>query len=537
MNKKIKCLFMLSLLISLPLVVGYAKKAQQNLLLTPELNATLEGICVDDLYAHILYLASDELQGRPTPSIYCDIAGRYIEDEFWEYNLKPRGGNGTFQQFYTINIYPDNSENLKISYSFGDFEWKLNADEVYPFLRALAGTSINAEGEIAFVGYGITAPERGWDDYENLDVRGKIVLIMDGAPWQVNNDDEIAYDKSWGKIVNAAQRGAVGFIYGAYLPQNQQRQTAAFLKILSNGYLLQRNSLHPQIHLYIPGIFIPVSAAQQIVNAVNNGNVSSLLNVSNEDRRSLDVISSGLKFSLTLDAEPQQAQTFNVVGLLKGSDPLLANEYIALTAHYDHIGVGTAVNGDSIYNGADDNASGTAGVLELAEAFSSLPKTLRPRRSILFILLSGEERGLFGSSHFAENPTVPINRIKADINLDMIGRYTGKGLEVIAPGSDWLSSTMILNARNYGLKALPDQHPESRLLYRSDCFPFTYCNIPAALCFTGIHDDYHQPSDEIDKINFIDMEKIVRAVFLTAIEVANRDKIPAFKPPAYFFRP
>jgi hypothetical protein len=537
MNKKAKYIFMLSLLISLPLVVGYGKKAQQNLLLTPELNATLEGICVDDLYAHILYLASDELQGRPTPSIYCDIAGRYIEDEFWEYNLKPSGGNGTFPQFYTVNIYPDNSENLKISYSFGDFEWNLNADEIYPYLRALAGTSINAEGEIAFVGYGITAPERGWDDYENLDVRGKIVLIMDGAPWQVNNDDEIAYDKSWGKIVNAAQRGAVGFIYGAYLPQNQQRQTAAFLKILSDGYLLQRRSLNPQIYLYIPGIFIPLSAAQQIVNAANNGKVSSLLNVSNEDRRSSDLILSGLKFSLTLDAEPQQAQTFNVVGLLKGSDPLLANEYIAITAHYDHIGVGTAVNGDSIYNGADDNASGTAGVLELAEAFSSLPKTLRPRRSILFILLSGEERGLFGSSHFAENPTVPINRIKADINLDMIGRYTGKGLEVIAPGSDWLGSAMILNARNYGLKALPDQHPESRLLYRSDCFPFTYCNIPAALCFTGIHDDYHQPSDEIDKINFIDMEKIVRAVFLTAIEVANREKIPTFKPPAYFVRP
>ncbi len=537
MKQKIKFVFMLSLLFSLILVVGYSKKTQPSFLVTPEIDETLEGICLDDLYSHILYLASDELQGRPTPSIYCDIAGRYIEDEFWEYSLRPGGGNGTFQQFYTINIYPNNAENLKVSYSFGDFEWKLNADEIYPFLHATAGTSINAQGTIVFVGYGITAPERGRDDYENLDVRGKIVLIMDGAPWPINEDDLIAYDKSWQKIVNAAQRGAVGFIYGAYSPRSQQRRSAAFLKNLTNGYLLQRRSLNPRIVHYIPGIFIPMTVARQIANSANNGTMSSFLSVSSEERKSLEILSGGLKFSLTLEVEPQQAQTFNVIGVLRGSDPQLANEYISITAHYDHVGVGTPVHGDSIYNGADDNASGTAGVLELAEAFSSLPNALRPRRSILFLLVSGEERGLFGSCHFAENPTVLTNRIKANINLDMIGRYSGDGLEVIAPGSNWLSNAMIRNAQSYGLKAHPDRHPEARLIYRSDSFPFAYCNVPAAHCFTGIHDDYHQPSDEIDKINFADMEKIVRAVFLTALEIANREKIPPFNPPAYFKRP
>lgn len=522
------------LLLSLAWFFGYSQKAQESSLLNPELQKALEGICIDDLFSHILFLASDELQGRPTPSVHLDIAGRYIEEEFFEYNLIPGGGNNSFEQFYTINIYPDQREKLSASFSFAGLEWTLSKEEIYPVLSGLAGTSIDAEGNVVFAGYGITAPERGWDDYQNLDVRGKVVLVVEGAPWEVDYNDLSNYDKFGGKRKSATQRGAVGFIYGTSFRSRQEHRHSAFEKTFTNGYLLQRKSLNPRIYSGIPSILTSIKVASQIAKNANDGNLNTLMDLMDTEKKSLNTLLEGLRFSLKLDAEPREERAFNVIGILKGSDPKLANEYIAITAHYDHIGVGNPVDGDSIYNGADDNASGTAGVLELAEAFSSLPEAFHPRRSILFMLVSGEEVGLFGSCHFAENPTVPIKRIKANINLDMIGRCPEKGVEIIAPGSNWLSKMMITNAQSLGLKALPEQHPEMRLIFYSDQYPFAYRKIPVLFCFTGLHSDYHQPSDEIDKLNFPKMEKIVRTVFLTTLKLANREKIPVFRPPAYF---
>jgi hypothetical protein len=524
------------LLLCLFLLMAYSQKVQESYIKNPDIKEALDEICLRDLHSHIGFLASDELQGRGTPSVYLDIAGRYIETEFEKYGLTPGGEEGRFDQIYGINVYPYKKENLNVAISIDNMGKKLSADEFIPLLFGLAGTSIAVNNDIVFAGYGITAPEKGWDDYKDLDVHGKVALVMEGAPWELDLDIPFGYDKLLGKWINATQHGAVGFIYATPLLGKKEPMSVSFVRSFTGEFLFQRKSATPQILWCVPGIVTSFELANRIIKPADRGDLDSIKQQIDKEKKSFCFHVKQATFSLTLDASPKEAHALNIIGILKGSDPKLANEYIALTAHYDHLGVGHPVNGDSIYNGADDNASGTAGILELAQAFSSLPESVRPRRSILFILVSGEESGLYGSAHYAENPTVPINTIQADINLDMIGRCPENGIEIIAPGSEKIAHIMIEHATSLNLKTLPEQHPEERLIYLSDHFPFVYNNIPAVFCFTGLHPDYHQPSDEIEKLNFKDMEKIVRAVFLTALQLANQEEIPSFKAPAYFIQ-
>ena len=223
--------------------------------------------------------------------------------------------------------------------------------------------------------------------------------------------------------------------------------------------------------------------------------------------------------------------TSNVIGLVRGADEKLRDEFVVFSAHYDHVGIFAPVAGDSIYNGADDNASGTAAILELAEAFYSLPEDVRPRRSLLFLLVSGEEKGLLGSAYFSEHPTVSLSQVVANINIDMIGRSDSSRVQAIAPGAESLYKTVLSVNKHIGLNVLPDQQPQMRLIYLSDQYQFVRNDIPAVFFFTGLHPDYHQPSDEFDKVNFIDCEKITRLIFLTGLEVANSDECPGWSRP------
>jgi len=531
MKGKGKFIVIIGLILILAWLIGCPQETEE-----PELKEALAGISSRDLHAHIGFLASDELQGRGTPSFPLDIAGRYIQAEFEKYSLNPGGENGGFEQPYTIDVYPLTKGNLKVSLFIGDKERSLRREEIIPLLFGLAGTAIEAEGSLVFAGYGITAPERGWDDYQDLDVRGKVVLVMEGAPWEVDHNIPFGYDKLLGKCVNAGQHGAAGFIYATPLFGKEEPLSVSFVRGFVGEAVLLRRSLNTQIPWGVPGIVTSFEVADEMVMTANQGSLSSLMDKTNQGKNPLCFSLEQCQFSLKLEAEPKEAIAFNVISILKGSDPKLAEEYIAFTAHYDHLGVGRPVDGDSIYNGADDNASGTAGVLELAQAFSSLPEEIRPRRSILFMLVSGEEQGLYGSVHYAENPTISMSQIKANINLDMIGRCPEEGVEIISPGSDWLGEMVKSSAQSLGLKTLTEQHPEWRLIYYSDQFPFLYDNIPAVFCFTGIHPDYHQPSDEIEKLNFSSMEKIAQAVFLTGWRLANQEEIPPFKPPAYLIQ-
>ncbi len=223
----------------------------------------------------------------------------------------------------------------------------------------------------------------------------------------------------------------------------------------------------------------------------------------------------------------------NVVGLLRGSDPSLQDEYVVLSAHMDHVGVGAPVNGDSIYNGADDNASGTSTVIEIAEALSQiLPK---PRRSILFLLVSGEEKGLYGSQWFSEHPTVPLQRVVANLNIDMVGRNWKDTIVAVGKAQSTLGATADSVARanrQLGLTVIDDLWPDERFYFRSDHYNFARKGVPILFFFNGTHEDYHRPSDEPEKIDAEKAARVARLILLTGWAVANADARPQWDPAA-----
>jgi hypothetical protein len=222
----------------------------------------------------------------------------------------------------------------------------------------------------------------------------------------------------------------------------------------------------------------------------------------------------------------------NVVAVFPGADPTLRNEYVVLSAHMDHVGVGRPVRGDSIYNGADDDASGTTGLLEVAQAFASMPQ--RPARSILFLAVSGEEKGLLGSEYFSDHPTVPIGSIVANVNIDMIGRNApgdivviGKNYSSLGPLVERLAAE---NPRLLGLAANDDRWPGERFFFRSDHYNFARKEIPAVFFFAGPHEDYHQPSDEVERLDVDKAARVSRLVFLTTHAIATDPQRPQWTP-------
>ena len=224
----------------------------------------------------------------------------------------------------------------------------------------------------------------------------------------------------------------------------------------------------------------------------------------------------------------------NTVGILEGSDPTLKDQYIVFSAHMDHVGVGEPVGGDAIYNGADDDASGTAGIIELAEAFSLMHP--RPRRSMIFLAVSGEEKGLWGSDYYARHPSVPVDQIVADLNADMIGRNWRDTIVVIGREHSNLGTTLttVNDAHpELNMTAIDDLWPEERFYFRSDHFNFARRGVPVLFFFNGVHDQYHQPSDEVDLIDAEKEARIVKLMFYLGLEIAQRDDRPRWNPESY----
>ena len=238
--------------------------------------------------------------------------------------------------------------------------------------------------------------------------------------------------------------------------------------------------------------------------------------------------------SIRIDIPAHSGRASNVVAMLPGSDPILRDEWVVLTAHYDHLGTKPVPAGqDGIFNGADDNASGTAAMLEIAHR---LGRGAPPRRSVLVLLTSGEERGLLGSAHYAMNPVVPIEHVVVDINVDMVGRSSGSVQGIAETSPELFHRAVELAARQH-ITVQPDQHPTWRVVYLSDDFQFTRFGVPAIEFFTGLHDDYHQPSDSADKIHFAELGRIVDAMADLAAFYAGGGARPAYQRPPWFLVP
>ncbi|HEV7842884.1 MAG TPA: M28 family peptidase, partial [Pyrinomonadaceae bacterium] len=404
---------------------------------------------------------------------------------------------------------------------------------------ALMGTGT---GSLVYVGSGWVLKAKNMDAYQGVDVKDKIMIVAGaGFPRGVTRNDISTgvRGQDWSDpMTYGVAHGAKGIIY---IPgfQNLALWNRSRQIVEERGSVTVEKFQSPANR---EGSIPAIVASLPMLNALMRGESRSAADlyeksVAGEPGTAFD-LDANKKATLNVAVQTDVAMTQNVVGIWEGSDPLLKNEYVAIGAHYDHVGIGTPVNGDAIYNGADDDGSGTVSVLAMAEAFAHSP---RPKRSIIFVWHCGEEKGLWGSRYFTENPTVPLNQIVTQLNIDMIGRSKAEGdtnkrnaelsgpNEIYVIGSKMMSTELgVLSDRinqsylniSYNFK-YDDPKDPNRFFFRSDHYNYARKGVPIIFFFDGEHEDYHRPGDEVSKIDFQKMEKVSRTIFLTGWEIAN----------------
>ncbi|HVG29347.1 MAG TPA: M28 family peptidase [Pyrinomonadaceae bacterium] len=491
------------------------------------------------LREHLSVVASDAMEGRDTPSKGLDAAAKYIADDLKKLGLKPAGDDGTY--FQRIALKREKVDAARTTFTLDGQPYLFGDD----FL--VSGAPGAAEGPLVFVGHGWIVKSKNIDAYKGIDVKDKIMVVAGtgllpgmtraelGGKAGVDYDDAESYAQSHGArglIVVPRTRNMArfwGFRRGA---------------LERGGYQVERFSEQTPSSARLPTVY----ASQKLLDALFAGEAVAGAEVMKQaqtgEAGAAFALSPKKRVKFAVASASETATTQNVVAVLEGRDPALKGEYVALGAHYDHIGVGSPdASGDRVNNGADDDGSGTVSILTIAEAFA---RGARPRRSLLFVWHCGEEKGLWGSQYFTSFPTVPLDRVVAQLNIDMIGRSKKEGdtnpanarltgpNEVYVIGSKMMSTELgslservnssFLNlAFNYKYDAPGDTE---RLFFRSDHFNYARKGVPIIFYFDGVHEDYHRPSDAVEKIDFQKMEKVARTVFATAAELADAPARP-----------
>lgn len=489
----------------------------------------------------LTFIASDELEGRDTPSKGLDIAAKYIAGHLAGWGIKPAGGNGSYFQKVPLRHSKVVSQDTRFEFNGQSFEYGKD------FLTTITAANIAAT-PIVFAGYGWVIKSKNINAYQGIDVKDKIVVVVNSLPKGITNGDlKGPPGGDWLSPAFYAQtNGAKAVInfptFGSLANWEGTRWNQSDKGTVDFG---SQQSL-----IQIPTI----TASPRLLAVLLSGEKFSATNIFNKTYagESLDAfdLKPEKKVSISVSIKNDNIYTQNVVGILEGSDPVLKNEYVAIGAHYDHVGMNPfAAGSDKIFNGADDDGSGTVAVMAIAKALSEGAQ--KPKRSILFIWHAGEEKGLWGSEYFADNPTVPINSIITELNIDMIGRYQDPGDEnpqnkalpkqgeVFLIGSRMMSTELgdLSDSVNKSLLNLSfnfkydDPNDPEQFFYRSDHFNYAKKGIPIIFYMDGSHADYHQVSDSIEKINFDSMEKVTKTIFATGWELANRAKRPAVDKP------
>lgn len=464
---------------------------------------------------HLNYLASDALMGRSTPSAGLDSAAEYIIRYFRKLNIGPAAGSyrhniGLFRQklgkgnAMTITL---DGKSTPIPLKNGFIPFGFTAD-----------TSVDAP--LVFAGYGITDTASGYDDYRGLDVKGKIVVVLSDGPKSLPPDSRLAMEAS--KYFQAVSHGADGFIMVSgparrLILKPRGYPWPSLSKLIPNDLLPvevegQTGREIPAVHAGEPFINVlwgSADALKEIQNRLDDGKPASAF------------VLPGATVSLTTDLEKERLRADNVVAVIEGSDPVLKKEMVVIGAHYDHLGFGKdkGDGSDYIYNGSDDNASGTSGVLEMARLFREQP--VAPKRTVVFMLFAGEERGLLGSQAYVKRPLYPLAETVAMINLDMISRNGDtlylEGAESCPELSDIASSkngqinlSLILNHKDLGGS--------------SDHASFASHGVPFLFFITGLHKDYHKVTDNPDRSDAMKAAQVARLAFLTAWQVAGESR-------------
>ena len=521
-----------------------------------------ESITAADAVNYVEFFASDELEGRDTASHGLRIARNYAASLFALWGIAPAGDiveeKRTYNQIISVVISePGPNSYLEVLSGTTSIRFQTDVDL---FLGRGGGfeTSGVIEAPVVFTGYGLSAPDLDYDDFAGIDVGGKIVVVLTGLPGGDRTDTPFAEPEirerlgGWRRLrelrETLADRGAVALVRVGIYGEDTER---SLLRRRSSGSYRQGSRIDPpgrdvsvpalsSISGSVPALF----ATQRIADALLAASGRTVADIKDVIDGTLEPHSfdmDGVTARIRIDVSQTADITGNVLGMIEGSDPELKDEVIVIGAHLDHLGM---TDEGYVFNGADDNASGSAGVLELAQAFALNP--VRPRRTILFALWTGEEKGLYGSRYFVQYPTVPLENIVACLNMDMIAR-------------DWSLEAVEQMARRFGVAAtgaeitpelvsrlvsvqLSAQSPElNRIILEenrehiglfvytrpgdsqggSDHVPFHRSDVPAAFFFSAMHEDYHAPTDTADRVNGEKMARIIRLVYLVAGEIAQ----------------
>ena len=478
-------------------------------------------IDAESVSRHLAFLASDKLQGRNTPSPGLDSAAAYIAREFARSGVRPV--QGSYYQPVHLNIISLGDTNaLRVSAAGVAEEFAIK-DDFTPFDNTGGG---EVEGELVFAGYGISAPEYAYDDYAGLDVKGKIVLVLRHEPGEEDSASvfrgkrSTEYSNVTSKTRQAIERGAKAVLVMTD-PLNHTSLTPRGFPWPSLSKLMPRDAL--PMTLAMDGTEkIPVVHVGEKVMVRLFGSVDSLVRLQASIDRAFtprSFVLSGVRVRVRTSIVVRDILTQNVVGVIEGSDSVRAKEVVVIGAHYDHVGVkrNTKTGEDSVYNGADDNASGTAALLEVARAFGGMGRA--PRRSVLLIAFAGEEKGLFGSEYYVRKPFFPLGGTKAMLNMDMVGRGAPDSLQVIgaAEGSALLVTTRAEN-RPPEFVLVPTMKVQGG---DSDHSSFAKRGIPAVEYFTGFHEQYHKVTDHADLIDTQKVARVADLVFRTAWRIAD----------------
>jgi len=538
------------LLLSLMPLLACAQKS-----LNSDVRAAIDQIDTNRIKAHVVYLADDKLKGRQPGKEGYMMAVEYIEKQYKAIGLQPAGENGTYRQKVTLRKSKLDKDKTALVLTLPNGDKRpltLGTDfYVYPHPEK---KSIDLDAPMAFVGSGFDAPKIKIEDYKNLDVKGKIVVILRKVPDNLSANVKLHLQYPATLQEFAAKNGAIGVLVCNYTTNTVQ------FKAISNN--MSANGIGAAI---LPDGTRASSASAfggkiQAAGGISVALLKELMQAEGEDLETIwKALETGTYVSKTLksavsghyESSFEDIESYNVIGKFEGSDPKLKNEFVIHSGHLDHVGIGKPVNGDSIYNGAHDNASGVACALEIARAYSKL--TTKPKRSIIFALMTAEELGLLGSGYFTALPTIPKDKIVADINTDMPTILAP--LESVAPlGAEHSSLWKVVEeAAGYvGLNVEPDPDPTEGRFVRSDQYNFVKAGIPAIHIKYGykkttIEKDlaakvkvwreanYHKPSDEVnDTFVWSAGKKYAQVNFLVSYLVAQNPERPTWNKGDFF---
>jgi hypothetical protein len=504
------------------------------------------------LRADIRFLADDLLEGRGTATRGHLIAAKFMATQFEALGLQPAGDSGTYFQSVPLRSLQidQTASTLTITRAGQPLSLTMAEDFLAAVDPGRADTA--AEGPVVFAGYGVTAPEQHYDDFKGIDVKGKIIAVMPGAP-NFESSLKAHYSSGEVKAQAAVDRGAIGVIG---LDDPVQEKSYAFSKFARDlatpefRWLDKQGRPNDYFPELLGGAYLSLPATEKLLDgAPHNANEIFALA---KDGKALPTFPLPITAKIRNITKSQDVQSPNVVARLEGSDPQLKNEFVVYSAHLDHLGIGAPVNGDSIYNGALDNASGCATLLEIARAFSAMNP--RPRRSMLFVIVTGEEAGLLGSDYFAHYPTVPKASIVANVNVDeVLMLYPLR--DIVAFGAEHSSLDAVIRkaaARLYLVES-PDPFPDEVDFIRSDQYSFVKQGIPAVCPSPGIKSDdpkidptaiynkweqerYHQPQDDIDQpgLDFESAAKFARYALLVGYLIAQDPQRPTWNKGDFF---